>query len=333
MKNIINPYNNIDWNNIEHKLIATHKHMEEQEYVENYHSRGGDIFTGFDYNLNLYPLEESYPDLDQEIIDDFVEIPNAEHRIGWWTHYTCPGSLFTDGEEKTLWGDSRKKLFENMRDNPLYENLVTIIMAHHTRREEEDEPADLEKLIDYAETLYDVENVGRGIEIYNASSDSEDRQGEWSLEFWDNVLSQGMYFTGHTVPDHRAKYGSWEGHEFVLVENESPSQKEILENLKNGKLYCSFKNSDLKFTKIEENNKIINIELNDVADKIKFIADSETKKIVENDNNAEYKSINDVYVRVEVYKDDEIIFTQPIMFRTKKMIDFTKEKKKKLLLI
>lgn len=154
-----------------------------------------------------------------------------------------------------------------------------------------------------------------GLEVWNASCERLNGKGD-SSEIWDAILSTGTQLFAMAVPDHEWQRSSEDiygnGYNHMLVTNFC--EDEVLVAYRTGRFYCTKFNDGLKMTYIDFSNEgLLSIEVND-ASTYKFITATRNVEVTTAATSATFQTQDgDVYVRVEVYHGDNILWTNAIM--------------------
>lgn len=296
-------------------MSTTHAHPYTTLQAERAYNHGLRHFAVCEYNILYYPASEAYPGISQDILANIVETPATEFRpygdVPEYIHVGSLGSLRGDNTVGNYNGGWRD-LIEELKAE-LVSDYFHAIINHPTRRQnwdfDPDNPiappdADLNDIIPFMIDFYDYDPVHtRGIEIYNNSSDQPNRTGHWSVELWDELLKTGRHFYCHTNPDHVIRQtDKWRGYNYVLLPDNA-AQEETLKAYQNGNFYSTLLDTGLKFTKIEEENGLVSVELNDTAE-IKFITENGVEKTVTG-TAASFQENDNTFVRIEVEKEIE----------------------------
>ncbi|MDD2260315.1 MAG: hypothetical protein PHO87_04890, partial [Acholeplasmataceae bacterium] len=301
---MINPYNGINWANINYIQSVSHAHLLEDDHLTNAYNEGIRHFA----ISNYYPAQPWHPlgDCFTSPPVDAVSCPNAEHSnmigvLGVGSLHSCSiGSTYVsqngvDGVYIT-WADYITSAINNM----IYEGGGGIIINH---------PyitglkiTDICKMLDFSTAVL-------GIEIYNHSSEVGFTQG-WSLTHWDSILKTGRQCYGFCVPDHEARSGSWLGRNVLIVPNVTELACAVA--YRNGQFYGAMTGTGCKFISIMATNEKVTV-VTDTANEIKFITQFGTVKTVANTSGEYVLNGSETYVRIEaIDMTGERIFSQPI---------------------
>lgn len=319
---MINPYEKVDWGTWQKVISVSHGHAKTQEHFNNLYAGGVRHFAVSNY----YRSEPLYPAVngvisgietveDITVPNDTILSPNAEHHNMPVNslHMCSIGSFFSSGSPEVDNGDgtydrtalpkgmdgrSWKTLVKKALRDRQYRGLCGLTINHPTWSHLS--LANIFKILDYSDTVI-------GIEAYNTDLEND-------LKYWDNVLKTGRQAWGFFVPDHKHKTkpnGDWEGRNVLLVPQ--ADDKSCLSAYMHGQFFGRLKNTDLSFTGISVNGRVITVSTN-AAEKI---------TVIEGDTRAEYSdascvhtcSADSVYARIEADGLGDTIYSQPVIFK------------------
>ena len=155
-----------------------------------------------------------------------------------------------------------------------------------------------------------------GIEIYNHSREIlYENQDPWAVVHWDTLLRDGYELWGFANPDYEARRteptGDWLGRSKILVAN--LTNTDCLRAYRKGQFYSALLDQGFEFDYLGAELNKVQVEINQEG-KIKFVT---ANRILEVDNTTQAEftaNQQDVYVRVEAHKGDEILFSNPFMW-------------------
>lgn len=152
------------------------------------------------------------------------------------------------------------------------------------------------------------------MEVWNSSCEGESTPTGDSSELWDEVLSTGRQIFGVAVPDHRVQYYNENigyGYNHILVMNKT--EDEILNAYKTGRFYCSKFNDGLTITYLDvDHSGLLSIEVSE-SSTIKFITATRNSSISSVTSGTFQTQADDIYVRVEVTRNDNKLWTNAVM--------------------
>lgn len=319
---MVNPYEKVDWGTWQKVVSVSHGHAKTQEHFDNLYAGGVRHFAVSNY----YRSEPLYPAVNGTIfgIDtvDTITVPNGavlspnseHHNMTVNSLHMCAiGSLFVSGSPEVDNGDgtydrsalpigmggrSWKTLVKKALMDRQYRGLCGLTINHPTWSNLS--LANIFKILDYSDAVI-------GIEAYNTDLEND-------LKYWDNVLKTGRQAWGFFVPDHKHKtkpLGNWEGRNVLLIPQ--LDEKSCLSAYKNGQFFGRIKNTDLSFTGISVSGRTITVSTNS----------AETITVIEGNTRTEYSgsscshtcSADSVYARIEAEGLEDMIYSQPIIFK------------------
>lgn len=308
-----NPYKNVDWSN-EHIASVSHAHFRAQSQFDNAYGEGIRHFAISNYHpSNLtYPLLDHFPSLPEDAIGS----PNTEHynMNGTSLHFNSVGSFYESGDGvRDTWKHAFNKTFEELQfsdgggitiNHPVWTGLSTSFILD---------------MLDYDERVL-------GIEVWTDSAGSRAD----SRNLWDRILSTGRRCFGFSVPDHSGKTKPWKGRN-ILLPSETTEQGCLLAYRK-GHFYMSDegRTSYLHFTNIIANSRSVEVSTN-AGTTIEMVTN--LGRILHTGSQHTFGlSGRETYVRFEVVRGSERIYSQPIMYKTKDEIAKNEIKKKFIIL-
>ena len=339
---MLNPYKNVNWSSYQQVVSTSHAHCKRQATFDALYNGGVRFFVVSNYYASqpLYPSDNGVisdiPSLREDIVvpNDCIVSANAEHHnFGGMpaVHLNSLGSTFSSGspeyydESTGTWkrdaepvgmnGASVKKLIESVKKTLIYPDGGGITINHPIWTHGGNAaftPNAICKLLDMSPLILGQEVI---------------EDGNWENDarpYWDAVLMTGRRSWGFFVPDHAAEPqkfpNSWIGRNVLLVP--TFTERECLKAYRNGAFYGRKGWSNLAFTQISVSGKKITVKTNS-AERIFFIVDgARTEK---SGSSASFTCpATSTYVRVEAEGLDDIIFSQPVIFRVKTTKSFSK---------
>lgn len=310
---MINPYENINWNNTQHIPSCSHAHCKTQ-------ARFDVLIDGGLRHLalsNYHPSEPWYPLADFFTVPTgIIGSPNAEFSSMDIPsmHINEIGGTYSEPEPapSRTWKYKISKMLENMQ----YPDGGGITINHPTWSIETAQAGGQRylKKEDVFEIL-DFDQRVLGIEFYNALAASGfPEQQRWSIGLWDEILLTGRRCWGFCVSDHdgeREDGEPWRGRNILLID--SFSEHDCLKAYRNGQFYGSIYNTSLKFSAIELVGNSLVVSAID-ADYINIVVDGVISRYDGNSVSFTIPS-NAIYVRAEAHNVENSIFSNPIIFR------------------
>lgn len=325
---MINPYSDVDWSTYQHVVTTSHDHCKTQTAFNRLYNGGVRFFTVSNY----YKSEPLYPEVDGvitgiETVGNDITVPedcivsaNAEHHsmnIGS-LHMNSLGSTFVSGsprtydEETGTWikqkpvgmgGRSFRVMVDKTIENLLYPDGGGVTINHPVWSHSENSGFTANVIMN----ILDYSPYVLGQEVIECGKMENDARA-----YWDAVLITGRRSWGFFVPDHHNEtQDNWIGRNILLVPEFT--EHDCLKAYRNGEFYGRMGNTNLAFTNISVDGQTISIETNS-ADTITFIEDG--NRTEESGSSAEYTCDSlSTYVRVEAEGLDDIIYSQPIIFR------------------
>lgn len=320
---MINPYENVDWENDVQIVSISHAHVKTQEQFNCLYA-GGVRHIAIS---NYYRSEPFYPVVNGKISgiesaetvtipNDCVPCPNAEHHnmnisglhmctIGSFFSSGTPeiidstdGSTDRSGRPKSMEGASWKDLIKLSVPMLQYADGGGLTINHPTWSN-----LSLKNIF----SILDYTPYVLGIEAYNTNYESD-------LKYWDDVLITGRRAWGFFVPDHKHKTkpaGNWLGRNVLIVPNRT--EYECLKAYREGRFYGRLRNTDLSFTDINLENNVINCSTN-LATTITIIKDGQRYDY--SGSSYEYEITDSpTYIRIEATDGNNVIFSQPFIFK------------------
>lgn len=334
---MLNPYKDVDWQNIVKIPACSHQHCETQAQFDN-------IVASSMYEMyaisNYYPSKPVYPLSDKftDVPVDAISCPNAEHHnmsvngsIRAALHVNGLGCTLETGSarhrdpETQEWvydepvgfdGLDWRQAFSQLLNTLLYSDGGGITINHPNWSSHHGGfggQTAIEEMLDYDARVL-------GIEVWNANYEDGDNRN-WDWELWDAILRKGRRCWGFAATDHTGQNsGSPVGRNILLCN--TADTHECLKAYREGRFYCQLHDSGLAFTGIAVNNNVIDVTAA-YADSITIVTNKKTITI--NGNTASvHLSNGSTYVRVEARKsaadandEDDIIWSQAIMLDKK----------------
>jgi len=325
----VNPYENVNWQTTEKIKSVTHTHATTQSRFEDAYAHGIRHFAITHYNSGgefgskpVYPLEDWF----ENIPADAIASPNSEHVNG--AHFTSIGSFFKSGGHN---GDPRGL---NMTREEAVQQIKEQLQFPDGGGTNINHASNFKTVVNFLDI--DPEIV-LGMEIYNWKRqeylyDQYQEPFDVYIKVWDRVLATGRRCWGFVDADFP---GNWnedtKGVGIVLVDN--LTEYEILKAYRQGAFYGALYGDDLGFSMVEFNGSSVNIET-EGADKIRVITEKGIM-LETNGNTVSYTvprtstgAYNITYVRIEAESENDMIFSQPIMFRNQEDVDRLKRKER-----
>lgn len=320
---MINPYENVNWGSDSQIITTTHDHVYDthvptttKQHFLNLYNGGVRCIAISNYypSAPMYPLSDWVEELDMEIPEDIIQIPNAEHHniafgglTGNSIHINSVGSMFRSGNERGVspvgYGGGRiEDLIAGIIDQLLYADGGGITINHPTWTYNQNLFS-----MDILMQILDMDDRVLGIEIFNTNV--------WDTVLWDRILISGRRCWGFAVPDHYFKsHPIWYGRNVLVVPE--LTQHECLKAFRNGNMYIKYADTDLAFTNISMSGKTMTISTNKNST-IRFVVDGVVMKQSSGVTTASYDAVKALnYIRAEAETEDDKIFTQPVMFVT-----------------
>lgn len=312
-----NPYQDINWETIIRVQGNTHNHLVLQHEVDNAVRHGMEhLGMHSHYGKPLYPASDF-----RNIVlpDNILEYPLAEHYgtvdMPHPNHFTAVGStLITDDYAPHSGFDGTwKEFMDAIRDTLLFPDGGGMVVVHPGTQAVPDP-----SLLATYKAMYDYDpELFLGIEFFNDSGGKTYAgRSAYHIAYWDALLASGRQVWGHANPDYEARMfyepdGDWRGKSVILVSNRT--SHDCLKAYRKGHFYCALHRIGFEYTNISTSNMTVSVSTNQVADKIKF--KTATREVdVFNVDNADFIAVeSDVYIRIEAYLGDEILYSQPIM--------------------
>lgn len=321
---MINPYSNIDWENVLQVPSVSHAHDRSQTDFD----RLVDAGVRHVALSNYHPSEATYPLSDYfSVPEGIIGSPNAEfynmdiasfHANG----LGCIGYSEPEPNSRMSW---RVKL-GNVLNGMQYDDAGGITLNHPHWTKATGGVLTNKDLL----TMLDWDSRVLGIEFYNATCERyEDLGVGWDLDTWDYILSTGRRCWGFCVPDHDAQANIssepdyvWEGRNILLVSEFT--EYECLKAYREGRFYGALRNTDLTFESISYSNGVLSVVTSN-ADYIDFVVNGSYNRV--NGISATYNvPSNAVYVRVEASNSENTIYSQAITLKQYKNNDNTAKK-------
>ena len=301
-------------------MSVSHEHSENQTQF-NYIVTGGArhiAISNYYPSKPIYPLNSVYT---YGIPDDAISCPNAEHHnfSVMDLHLNSLGSFFESGSPRGetplgVNGASPRAIIPQIIADLQFATGGGITINH---------PSWSNLTVETIKDILDIDHRVLGIEIFNSFIGPIDLgwEGETvphiesmtaNIEKWDAILKTGRKCWGFCVADHQGQSSSeWMGRNILLVG--TATEQKCLEAYRNGAFYGQLKTTNLGFSNISFSNGVYSIKA-DNADSIKIIIDGIEKTYNNNVVNVSVPSTA-IYARAEAYGNDDIIFTNPIIFK------------------
>ena len=320
---MIDPYANVDWDECSQIVTTTHDHVYDtnvstttNQHFTNLLNGGVRCFAISNYypSAPMYPLSEWVAELDMDVPEDIIEIPNAEHHnlafnglTGNHIHINSLGSMFSSGHDRGIRpvgfeGGRIEDLIAEVKAQLLYADGGGLTINHPTWTYNQNLFT-----MDILTKILDMDEAVLGIEVFSSTL--------WDTDLWDQILISGRRCWGFAVPDHYHKsHAEWYGRNVLVVPE--LSQHECLKAFRNGNMYCKYANSDLRFNKIALSDDALEVRTN-IESTIRFIADGVLVSELPETTSAIFDMDNvGGYIRVEAETEDDRILSQPIMLST-----------------
>lgn len=307
---MINPYADVVWSGVNYIQSLSHAHILGQERFDRAYNTGIRHFalTRYHPSVVTYPLEDFF-----EVPFDAIGCPNTEHAIPltYGFHNNSLGSLY---ESETTSTCSMEEQVDAIVAQMIYPGGGGITINH---------PGDA-NLINRVSAWLDYSPLVLGIEIYNSL-----RTNDYT-PLWDNVLNTGRRCWGFCVPDHRFESPEppYENRNVLLTD--AWTELACAVAYRKGAFYGCHTGAGCKFTNISLSGGKITV-TTDTATSIKFITNRSVRMTVSGNTAVYGIRSNDIYVRIEATDGDEVIFSNPIMLKTKE--DIRKEQMRKRFLL
>lgn len=275
------------------------------------------------------PVSNYYPsaplDVSQfDIPSDVIVSPNAEHfnftidgksgKNEVNVHLNALGSEFRSGSpsgETPLgygggkWEDFVTDALSRLRYSD--GGGITINHPSWTRLRYDLSDEKIMQMLDYDDRVL-------GIEIYTASAERDESCG-YDLIAWDNILRTGRRCWGFCTPDWDVANHGNEGRGRSILLVPAFTERELLKAYRNGAFYGQEGTSDLAFAGINQNGYKVSVTTQG-ADYITAIIDGESTVYSGNSATVNVPS-NATYARFEARSADDVIYSNPIMYRAK----------------
>lgn len=352
---MINPYENVNWNNVKMVQSLSHSHSHSQSSnvaFESIRSWYEDGIRHFPYS-NYYPSNPSYPISDDPYwsrgvqedydlldnwittngIDDIIEGPNAEHhtilndfgKTMSRLHMNGLGSFFSSGNppnvEPVGANISWKNLIKNIIQNLQFSDGGGITINHPTWTNEATVPPLSDKVVF---DMLDYDSRVLGIEIFC--------DGVYDLALFDRILATGRRCWGFCSPDHNYPgYTSTHesaGRNMLLIPNNVSAndlEHECMKAYREGRFFGKLKGKHptisndpgLIFDNIVYNQSNGNLTISaPYADEITIVTNAAQQTV--SGSAATITVPNDaIYVRVQASGLGDMVFSNPIIIKSK----------------
>ena len=298
-----NPYANVIWGNVHDVTSVSHAHCTTQEQFETLKSHYDHIaISNYHPSFPTYPIEKYFSNT-----GDAIASPNAEH-FGFSdsassVHLNSLGSFLTCkdggfvGAVSDMVSDTLKTLRLNCGggvtlNHPTWSGVTKALAKS-----------------------YIATGGIIAMEIWNATCEQLNSKG-YSLDLWDEILSDGIQIYGTAVPDHEAQYRPNEdrhpfGYNHMLVINET--EEEILTAYRMGTFYSSLYDDGLAIVDYSLSSGTLSVEVNE-ASTYKFVTAARTVSVNTASTTATLSlNSDDIYVRTEITRGSNKLFTNAII--------------------
>lgn len=281
-------------------ISCSHCHCETQSDFENLQAHYDHVAISNYYpSVPWYPLEGRF-----ENVGTTLGSPNAEHGM-YYTgeHINAIGSYISSpieyGNAVSFIADATKAM--KMANG----GGITINHPRWT-------PTSAERILSLMNSVSGI----IGIEVWNGYCEQLNGKGD-SSEIWDAILSTGTQIYATAVPDHALQgnnpvetYGF--GYNHMLVTN--ASEEEVLVAYKMGRFYTTKFNDGLLMTYFDfSDTGLVSIEVSE-ASTFRFVTATRRVEVTTPATSATFQTQDDdVYVRVEVDRDDNRLWTNAVM--------------------
>jgi len=309
---MINPYADVVWSGVNYIQSLCHAHIRDQERFDRAYNTGIRHFalTRYHPSIITYPLEDFF-----EVPFDAIGCPNTEHLSPstYGFHHNSIGSLY-EYESDVPVINSMEEQVDAIVAQLIYPGGGGITINH---------PGDANR-IDQVNTWLDYSPLVLGIEILNTDYNYDARK------LWDNVLNTGRRCWGFCVPDHTFSNPDIPHIFRNVLLTDAWTELACAVAYRKGAFYGCHTGAGCKFTNISLSGGKLTV-TTDTATSIKFIANRSVRMTVSGNTAVYGIRSDDVYVRIEATDGDEVIFSNPIMLKTKE--DIRKEQMRKRFLL
>lgn len=313
-----NPYSNVNWNTFERLQGNTHNHLFYQWHIDNAYNNGMRFIGAHPhFGKPLFPMS----DYGMTLPEGAIEYALAEHygntSLPHPNHFSAIGStIVTDeGEPHTGFDGTVFEFMDEVRNTLQVSDGGGIHWNHPGAINFI--PTTSNTQLQWMMQMYDyAPDIFLGVEIYNNSQGKTYAGKEpFMKNWWDGLLRTGRQVWGFANPDYEARrldpYPDWEGKLILLIPERT--REACLRAIRKGQFFLVLYNNGFYFNKIEDVGNTVKVELTQSGN-IKF--KTATREVdFTNVSQAELTTNQaDVYVRIEAQKDEEQIFSQPLMF-------------------
>ena len=323
MKPLINPYHNVNWEVTSRLVSLSHWHCKSQDRFDLIYNTGVRHFPISNYypSKPLYPLESIF-----NTPVDALSCPNAEHHgmTNTSLHFNSLGSTYESGSTSGQNPVGVRDTWQNA-----FTNALLLLQTYDGGGLTINHPSWSNLPFETVKQMMMFDDRVLGLEVYNHTCEYHNNQGKgWSIDYWDGLLSQGIFTLGFFTPDHTVDDYNW-GRNVLLVD--SINEENALKAYRQGSFFGVIKDNGLTFTEISFNGSTLNVSVSNNAT-IKFITEKGIIKTSTGLTSFFVPMRETVYVRIEAEDSaGERIFSQPIMYKNEKMLK--RDRRKRLLLL
>lgn len=322
---ILNPYENVDWNNAISVKSITHEHIVDQAKFDRAVERGYQHIAVSHYNpsVPVYPLSQS--PYFTNVPSYMLGSPNTEKSKATNTmNHICSLGSFCEGYGVP---DQPTKPWQGVFDDVLSQLQFEDgggITINHPR-------GDARQNIDLVTSELDYDPRVLGMEIFNNSASPENQSLDriYMLQLWDAILSTGRRCWGFSVVDWDIpeSYGTAKGSHILLVPEYT--EHACLRAYRNGEFYCLVDDTGLRFTNISANENTVYVSTNRTCN-IQFYTDAGLAESVSGVSASYNVKSSDIYVRIEAREDDAFkrILSNPIRYKNQDEVEIMKHREK-----
>lgn len=355
---MINPYSQIDWNNVQTVKSVSHAHATKGQYhnryvrsimhggvkhlcISNYRPSCPDVLEDDELRYILMEQEregdeQQAPFIESDMIG-IVQSPNAQHFGISKTkiHLSSLGSNYysqdpnatpaqcLNGAKKT----ANRVIKEALEQLVIYDGGG--ITINH--------PVYSEMTKSKVRNLLDYDSRVIGLEVFNATCDTEGFK--WTGDgtaMWDAALRTGRKCYGFAATDHEAEEKSyisstgqseqWRGSNVLLLSQGEYTAQDCLRAYRNGQFYAQMGNTGLRFDLITYDGETLKVSAPGATKITVVTADAKTEY---ESNNISVQIAGKKYIRIEAQnvqignKVLDKIWSQPIM-----LVDKPRKRKK-----
>lgn len=300
-----NPYLNIPWDNVHDVTSVSHVHCETQEQFDNLKDKYDHLaISNYHPSVPCYPISGHF-----DGSDGILQSPNSEHAYFTYEnahlHMNVVGG-YISSTTNNLRGETAhdfiRRAMKSMRlacgggitiNHPRWSGLaIKDIMA-----------------------LMEDEGV-IALEVWNTGAERDNQTGDAS-GLWDGVLATGTQIFAVASPDHEIQYHASDspygfGYNHMIVTN--VTEEEILYAYASGKFYTTMRDDGLTLSSISISaSGLLSIEVSEAST---YLFKTATRSVTVSDaaTSATFQTQDDdIYVRVEVSRGDNKLWTNAIM--------------------